>query len=273
MEAVRKVYPSELFTTGVLMSGSDNTVRAALEEIGLSQHEIAVYRTALTLGPRPASTLAKTIRIQRTRVYDLLSSLQARGLIEMVERNSVRYYGATSPDRILSLLRDRKEEVQSQLRHLEQIMPKLRAGSQSFCSSVESRTVRGAGLVRELIEEILDSSDGALFSIGDIEGVLRTNVGTSRWAGQFRDKRVAAGITLRVSLQGPPDFLEEKALLRETLSSPDIPDQVLALANADTIAFFDFSTAAQATRIDSPLFCSILLGLYRAWLGAVARTS
>lgn len=268
MDSVRKVFALE-----VLMSAQQQSIDLALQEIGLTQNEIALYRTALSLGPKPASTLAKSIHVQRTRVYDLLSSLEARGLIEMFERNSVRHYAATSPDHLVALVRNRKQYVESQLDLIEKSIPSLFGQVQWSSNSVESRTVRGARLVKEALMECLESSQSSILSIGDVEQLLRTNIGTSRWAQEFRHRRISLGVKLRIAIHGTPDLLEEGSLLRETLSSPDIPKTIVTLASNNLILMVDFSGTIQATRIESKIFCEIFNGLYHSWYGAVHRIS
>ncbi len=266
MRVVRKTFALE-----VLMGGQQQTLDSALQELGLSQNEIALYRTALNLGPRPASTLAKTIKVQRTRVYDLLSSLEARGLVEMIERNCVRHYAATPPQNLLSLVRDRKKYVDNQLQLLEQAIPSLFEKTEHQSTTIESKSVRGTRLVREALDDLFSIKNSSVLAIGDLEQILRSNLGTSRWAQTLRKRRIENDVWLRICVQGPPDLVVERALLRETLSSPDIPKHALGLVTNDFVLFIEQGSTIQATRIESKPFCLILNGLYNSWLHAVQR--
>lgn len=272
MESVRKFLNSQPESSTANSSPMKTVFREALEEIGLSQHEIALYQTSLNLGPRPASTLAKGIRVQRTRVYDLLSSLESRGLVEMYERNHVRYYAATPPDRLLTLIRNRREYVDVQLTQLEHAIPKLFATTNLLGQQVESRNVRGTALVKEALLALLNGGERCLLSVGNIEQVIPSQIGTSRWAAKFQQTRVDLQVALNICMPGPPDFIEERQLYRTTLSSPDIPTGQLTVANSNTVILLGLSsTSIQGTVVQNQLFCSVLHGLYNSWLHSVQR--
>lgn len=97
----------------------------ALEHLGLSAREVAVYRAAMGRAPRPVSRIANRAGVDRAHAYAVLSSLTERGLIEESFRKKVRHYCAARPEVVLSLLQGREKLLSEQRKSLESVLPKL----------------------------------------------------------------------------------------------------------------------------------------------------
>ena len=74
-------------------------------------------------------------------------------------------------------------------------------------------------------------------------------------------------------MNGMPDLVEETELLRQTLSSPDIPQDLLLLAHEDSVLKLDLTGLTSAFVINSPLISSVIRGLHKSWADAVKRIS
>ena len=62
--------------------GKNNLVEI-LKEIGLSEHESAVYFTMVSLGPSPILKIARASGVKRTTIYSVIDSLKEKGLVRV----------------------------------------------------------------------------------------------------------------------------------------------------------------------------------------------
>ncbi len=98
-----------------------------LMHLGLSEKEAAVYVAALQLGPTPVQDIAKQSKVNRATTYVMIESLEKRGLISSTQKDKKRIFIAEAPDRLLSLLRLQKKELEEQESELTKMLPKLNA--------------------------------------------------------------------------------------------------------------------------------------------------
>ena len=60
----------------------------SLRNIGLSEKEAIIYLASLELGPSTIQEISKKAQLKRSSVYDLISSLVERGLMNNFIKNS-----------------------------------------------------------------------------------------------------------------------------------------------------------------------------------------
>ena len=252
-------------------SATNGELHFALRALGLSVPETAVYLSLLRHGARPASRIARSVGLLRTRVYDVLTSLEDRGLVEVVERNSSRCFTVTSPDQLLGALRDFREQFDRQFSTLESNLPQVFASCPLLTSSVGVRSVRGALPVRDALNAVLASAGSArLLAIGNVEDELESLKQLHFRRRSFRARRLSTRTLLRVCLCGPPSFSCDLRLGRESLYSPLVPAEIRLLASESVALLLDLQGIPQATHIDSPLLCSALHGLSSSWAQAAS---
>lgn len=84
-----------------------------LHQLGLSPNEAKVFSNLLNSAARPASTIAKSTKINRTSVYNALKSLSDRGFIATFNQNSIAYFKAKDPNCLLSYIESQKNRLNS----------------------------------------------------------------------------------------------------------------------------------------------------------------
>lgn len=246
-------------------------MKCSLEQLGLSSAEISMYQAALTLGPRPASVIAKSVGLQRTRAYDVLQSLENRGLVERVEKNRVRYFSPKSPERVLSLLDERRSLMAEQMRDFKSALPDLLGNIAEQSIECDVRRFRGAREVKDALTNLITENDQAIYSIGDLELALRQSIGLSHWAGEFSNMRIHNQIQLNLACNGSPDILVESALLRKTLFNPSIPTNSLAIFGSDQLICLSLDGSLSGTTVSSKFIVSLLRSMHDAWLASTER--
>lgn len=87
-------------------------IREKLQKIGFTPGESELYELLLNSGETKAGTLIKQANITSSKVYDVLQRLIHKGLVSFVERNGVKYYRATPPERLNDFLNEKKKEIQ-----------------------------------------------------------------------------------------------------------------------------------------------------------------
>lgn len=91
-----------------------------LLRFGLSRQEVKVYLCLLFSGSLLASTVARQVRINRSSVYGVLSSLAKRGFISCFDKNGVTYFTACRVSRFEDLCEERilqQRALQRRLSH------------------------------------------------------------------------------------------------------------------------------------------------------------
>lgn len=86
-------------------------VKRVLEYVGLAGNEAKVYLALLDLGSALAGEITKRSGVNRTNVYDALNKLAEKGLASYVLKANRKYFEAASPERIMSYLDEREEEI------------------------------------------------------------------------------------------------------------------------------------------------------------------
>ncbi|EKE14232.1 MAG: Transcriptional regulator, TrmB [uncultured bacterium] len=94
-----------------------------ITNLGLDDKEARVYLAVLELGSETASKIAKKAEVDRVNSYNMLTSLKNRGLISEVEKSGVKYFSAESPEKLLSLGKETKEKIETNLTMLQSFLP------------------------------------------------------------------------------------------------------------------------------------------------------
>lgn len=92
-----------------------------LKNIGLSEHEAAVYFASLSLGPAPVLAISRSAGVKRTTVYYVIESLKMKGLMGEEQKGVKTIFFANSPDKLDAVLEERKELLEKNLSELNTI--------------------------------------------------------------------------------------------------------------------------------------------------------
>lgn len=101
-----------------------------LQQFGLTDAEVKVYLTLLQIGDATASEIAKRTGANRTFTYDRLKKLAETGLVSSVIKDDKKYFKAAPPSQLLSLLKEREQQIKEILLELEQLKEEVEVGPQ-----------------------------------------------------------------------------------------------------------------------------------------------
>lgn len=96
-----------------------------LVSLGLSRREAEVYYALLQVDDDLASEISERTKESRTNTYDTLNSLIKKGLVSYVIKNNKKYFIATNPKNLLRWMDLRKEEIDSEKKKVEELIPDI----------------------------------------------------------------------------------------------------------------------------------------------------
>lgn len=121
---------------------------SVLEEIGLSEGERKVYLALLKLGLSPVNKIKEESQLHRTTIYDFLEKLLNKGLVSYLEKNHVKYFKATHPNKLLELIQEKEENV-------KEILPDLIKLSSEKKEEITVETFKGIEGFKTITNDIL----------------------------------------------------------------------------------------------------------------------
>ena len=127
-----------------------------LREIGLSEGEIKVYLALLKLREAKKTELAKHAGVSSSKIYEICSRLQKKGIVGTIIRDKKTHFQAMEPKRLLDFFNEKTARIESQKRELEKAIPFL----ENYSRTQENKAVLYEGLnaiknfYRNILEEL-----------------------------------------------------------------------------------------------------------------------
>jgi sugar-specific transcriptional regulator TrmB len=119
-----------------------------LQDTGLNEKESRLYVKLLELNESTVTKLAKETNINRSLLYFILSDLEKRGFVSYIIKNNVRYYKPIEPQKILSLLEEKKKSFES-------ILPELITMSKLIKRKPQIEILEGKEGIKTALNDIL----------------------------------------------------------------------------------------------------------------------
>jgi len=139
-----------------------------LKDLGLTEHEVKVYKMLLDNGPSLAGIVTRKTGIHRRNVYDCLERLIQKGLVGYIKSNYKKEYSVKSPEVILHTIRQKEKEWES-------LMPQMMAKFGATQEKSETLIFRGKNGIRMVFEDqILEGKEVLVQSTStDVEEILK----------------------------------------------------------------------------------------------------
>ena len=100
-------------------------IEQVLQEIGLTQNEIKVYLALLDLGESKSGEILKKSGLNSGKIYEILDSLQKKGLVSFIIKSGVKYFSPADPKRVLDYLNEKRQSIIKQEEDFKNILPEL----------------------------------------------------------------------------------------------------------------------------------------------------
>jgi len=96
------------------------------EQLGLSQREVILYRTLLTLGPASIRNIAEQSGINRGTAYECLKEMQLKGVVTYLPKGKRRYFAPRDPDVLLEMAEEKRQSLNNAIEQLKsRVIPDL----------------------------------------------------------------------------------------------------------------------------------------------------
>ncbi len=175
-----------------------------LKDLNFSEKETTVYLTLLELGSAKAGEIAKKASITRTTVYDILTSLLKKGLVNKYKKGAQTYFGALDPKRLLSYIDREIEQTTDRLTKQKQevkgLLPELVSLQNAKSSKPKVEFFEGEKGMREAYEDTLSANDGIL-AYANVETV---HGGIPNFFPNYYKRRAAKGVPIRAIFPDTP---------------------------------------------------------------------
>ena len=144
-----------------------------LKEIGLTDTEVKVYLSLLSIGTTSAGRIVEETGIHRKNLYDALNKLIEKGLVTYVIENKIRYFQPKDPENLIRYLEEKKSTISEKEEELKKEIPLLRKKFQSLTPEIESEIYRGNEGIKTILKDCLNYKE-ILFigATGDVENRL-----------------------------------------------------------------------------------------------------
>jgi len=131
-------------------------IEQTLKLIGLTEGETRIYLSLLELGTSTTWNITKKSKISGSKVYEVLERLIEKGLVSFIIKNNVKYFEASSPDKIISYLEEKERKIELEKIEIQKIIPELILKQKSAKKS-EAKIFTGFEGLKTANEDIINS--------------------------------------------------------------------------------------------------------------------
>lgn len=144
-----------------------------LKEIGLTETEIKVYLSLLSLGATSAGKIVEDTGVYRKNLYDALNRLIEKGLVSYVIENKMKIFQAKKPENLEKYLEEKKAKIEEQKLEVQKTVLELNSLFKTAPAEIESEIYRGTEGIKTILKECLNHKE-VLFigATGDVENRL-----------------------------------------------------------------------------------------------------
>ena len=132
--------------------------------IGLTIGEEKVYRALVSLGRTTTGPLYKEANVSQSKVYEILNRLEKKGLVSVVNKNSVNHWSASNPQIFLNRIDQDLEDLKQRRAILKKELPTLLDAAK--CQDGKTEVFHGFNGYRTALLSFLDAAkDGETHQI------------------------------------------------------------------------------------------------------------
>lgn len=153
----------------------NDEAQSLLKRVGLNQYESRIYAALLSSGISTAGELSELAVVPRSRVYDVLLSLEKKGFAIVQVGRPVKYM-AVAPDTVISYLKEQCEnEYMKKVESYDSIKASLEKELDSFKGSTAASdgisVIKGKANVYGHIKQLISESKKKLVKVTNEEGM------------------------------------------------------------------------------------------------------
>lgn len=171
---------------------------SSLSQLGLTDREIAVYHSLVSLGPTSIRDLAAKSGLNRGSTYETLKVLVSKGMVNYLPKGKRRVFQAEAPERLLDLAEEKRQNLEHTLLELKtEIIPELKHLKKDMVAG-NVRFYEGDDGVELVLKDILNSADRSKQKQYSVISTQALREHLYRPFPNFTKQRVAKNINVRV---------------------------------------------------------------------------
>lgn len=235
-------------------------VKQTLMKLGLSDSEARVYLSMLKLGEHGVQQIARESKISRTAAYEIVNTLQKKGLVSEITRGKKNVFAAEDPEKLEAYFEQRIKDIHTELDTLRRITPELRV-MQGGGDKSRVRFFTGEEGLKALYRDVELVAPRELLEFSNIDAVyqyldakLLVSARTVINYDRTRVKMLHRGLPRRHS--------KNVQLRRLTDEVGDFQGDVWIYANR--IAYINFVTRLEVVIVDNQIFSDSMRALFMA---------
>lgn len=225
-------------------------IRPLLQRAGLDDKEAEVYLAILSLKMAKASQVAKVAKQSRSHTYLMLRNLEQKGLVSEVIRGDVLHFIAEQPQRLVSYLQDRKQELSQVQNLVEGALPILASLTKPLAGQPRVTTLHGLDGMKQVYRDVLTQEFSIFFNAEKMFETFGSNVITLLFGKQANLR----GRELFVDNAGAKQYLKEIPL-DEQYDIRLLPKEISFASEfvifGETVALFAYDDDLTIIRIEN----------------------
>lgn len=143
-----------------------------LTRLGLSESEASMYLALLAHGDQPVQILAREARISRTAAYEVLDTLNKRGLVIKKADGTKWTFLAEDPEKLETYFSQRLSLFTAEFETLKRLTPELRVRQGAYSTHPRVRLLSGYEGLADLFEDIERVAPDTLYEFCDYEHLV-----------------------------------------------------------------------------------------------------
>jgi sugar-specific transcriptional regulator TrmB len=245
-----------------------NKLIPILEKTGLNKPEILVYLNGLKTGPVLASFLAKKTGVTRQHIYDILNSLEQKGLASTTGKNYNKRFVMESPLQLKNILERKKRNIEKLEKQIDLLNIEFESSERSGRAIQSIAFYEDIEGIKNIWEKSLTCKDNAILSIAPIKDIVET-LGKDfiEYYLENRLKRNKVSRTLRVKPKEISDdwfklHSEQKRAVK--FLPPDIDISSTFLIYDDTVSIISSKKENAGFTLKSEELAESMKGIFEA---------
>jgi len=181
-------------------------INVALQKVGLTKKEIAIYLALLSSGPLAIRKIAIETDINRGTVHEILRKLQSEGLVSYYHKEKHQHFVAEKPNVFFSILQRKKEEIKNTEQNLKEIIPQISSFSNNLSKNGPVvKYYEDYSGVRSILEDVLTSLDKAIKKEYAVysSSLISSYLYHKNAFPNFTKERIKKGVYVRTIANGP----------------------------------------------------------------------
>lgn len=175
-----------------------------LEKLGFSTKEADIYLALLELGSAIVSDVAKKSGINRSTTYILLESLAEKGFVSISEKNNVKLFSVTPPERLIQYMQDAVKKQTELVGLAHNLLPELKSLYIGIGPKPRVQFFEGTEGLKTAYEDTLTSKE-TIRAYASIENMHKALPG---YFPEYYNRRAKQNIAIRAIFPDTPEARE-----------------------------------------------------------------